>query len=353
MLNKKSISTILALIMTMTILATGCGSSSYNSSSSNASYDSGMYTEDVKMQMEEDGIASPEMSMVDGVSMGSNDTAPTSGEKTVATQPKTPRKVIKNVYLQLESMLFDDGVVGIEKMVTDAGGYLDSKNVEGKSLRDHNEYSERGASLVARIPVEELDAFLDSVGTLCNVVHKNESAQDISQQYYDTQRRLEVLKAQEDKLLELLEKSEDLESLITLEARLAECRYEIETIDANIRNMDQKVSYSTVNIDLREVVEYKEEVLTPKNFGDKLSNAFEESFENMGRSLENTLFSIIRNGPVLLFRLGLFLLCIYIVIKVVFAVKKRIERKQAIAQIAAKNIDQMGNDIFTSEDKNE
>ena len=56
----------------------------------------------------------------------------------------------------------------------------------------------------------------------------------------------------------MLSKSEDVETLIALEQRLSDVRYEIESIERSLRNYDMQIKYSTVDLDLREV-----EVYTP------------------------------------------------------------------------------------------
>ena len=54
----------------------------------------------------------------------------------------------------------------------------------------------------------------------------------------------------------MLSKSEDVETLIALEQRLSDVRYEIESIERSLRNYDMQIRYSTVELDLREVEVY-------------------------------------------------------------------------------------------------
>ena len=90
----------------------------------------------------------------------------------------------------------------------------------------------------------------DGIG---NVISSSRSQENVTTQYTDYEARLESLNIQEERLLAMLEESGDLESLIALESRLSEVRYEIESIERNLRNLDQRIAYSTVNLEIQEV----------------------------------------------------------------------------------------------------
>ena len=60
-----------------------------------------------------------------------------------------------------------------------------------------------------------------------------------------------------------------MESLVALEERLADVRYETESIERNLRNMDMQIRYSTVSIDLDEVEIYTPTVTVQRTFGER------------------------------------------------------------------------------------
>ena len=59
--------------------------------------------------------------------------------------------------------------------------------------------------------------------------------------YTDYEARLSSLNTQEERLLDMLSKSEDVETLIALEQRLSDVRYEIESIERSLRNYDMQI----------------------------------------------------------------------------------------------------------------
>ena len=90
----------------------------------------------------------------------------------------------------------------------------------------------------------------------------------MTSQYTDYEARLDSLRTQEERLLAMLEKSEDVESLIALEQRLADVRYELESIERNLRNLDLQISYSTINLNLQEVEVYTPTVPVQRTFSE-------------------------------------------------------------------------------------
>ncbi|MBQ6580296.1 MAG: DUF4349 domain-containing protein, partial [Oscillospiraceae bacterium] len=76
--------------------------------------------------------------------------------------------------------------------------------------------------LSIRIPSSAMEVYIASVESIVNITSKSENARDISSSYYDIQARLESLKVQEERLLEMLKQSKDLEYLLKLEDKLSE-----------------------------------------------------------------------------------------------------------------------------------
>lgn len=100
------------------------------------------------------------------------------------------------------------------------------------------ERSSRCSNLTARIPENKLDAFLTEVSGQGNVTYKNESVQDVTLQYTDITSRKKTLQMEQDRLWELLEKAESIDAVIALESRLSEVRYQLESIESQLRTLE-------------------------------------------------------------------------------------------------------------------
>ena len=115
---------------------------------------------------------------------------------------------------------------------------------------------------------------------------------------FDAQARLDSLRQQEASLLEILSKAEKLEDVVQLQTALSDVRYQIESLTAQLKRMDSQVTYSYLNMDLREVVEYQETAAKPKTFGEKLSAAATRAGNHLVASVQAVSYThLIRPGP--------------------------------------------------------
>mgnify|MGYP002226154573 CR=1 FL=1 len=76
--------------------------------------------------------------------------------------------------------------------------------------------------------------------------------------YVDLQSHRDALQTEQERLLQLLEQAESIEDIITIEQRLSDVRYQLESMESQLRSYDNQVDYSTVYLYIDEV-----EVYTP------------------------------------------------------------------------------------------
>ncbi len=164
----------------------------------------------------------------------------------------TGRKLIRNVNLNVETTEFDALIANISQSITAAGGYIERSDVSGFSIASSYS-SRRYASITARIPAIHLDEFLAQVDEQSNVTNRSETVQDVTLQYTDIESRKKSLTVEQERLWELLEKADSLDSVIALEQRLSEIRYQLELFESQLRTYDNQVDYSTVCLYIDEV----------------------------------------------------------------------------------------------------
>lgn len=235
----------------------------------------------------------------------------------------TQRKLIKNVNLQVETETFDELLATVEEKTQKAGGYIE----QSYTYNGSNYYGggRRNASLTIRIPAERLDDFLSSVSEVSNVISRNESVTDVTLQYVDLESHKKALQAEQDRLLELLEKAETIEDIISLESRLSEVRYQIESMESQLRTMDNQVSYSTVELYIDEV-----EKLTPvkeQTAWQKISVGFSKSLHNIGNGLVNFGIGVIISLPYLILWAVIILLIVSISMFIIKRHRKKAQKK--------------------------
>lgn len=244
---KKVLSYLITAVTIGAVLA-GCGSgSNYKSTEAaemapeeyhsddmyEADYGTGAYEEAVEEAAVEDGVDSIDDGAIENSS----------------------RKIIRNVNISAETEEFDSFVSNIDKKVKELGGYMESTNISGRSISSSSK-NMRSADLVARVPSNKLDSFVSNVADISNITNKSESAEDITLNYADTQAHISSLRTEQQRLDELLLQAEDIETIIAIESRITDVRYELESYESRLRTMDNKVDYSTVTIYVREVERY-------------------------------------------------------------------------------------------------
>lgn len=177
------------------------------------------------------------------------------------------------------------------------------------------------------MPSAKLDEVARSVGGFCNVLSQSESMDDITDSYYDAQAHLKSLQIQEERLLAILEKADKLEDIITLESALSDVRYQIESLTASLRRMDSQVTYSYLNISLREVVEYQEVQEKPRTFTERMGEAFGDGVGDMVDGLQSFALFLARTGPSLVVLIAIVVAIVLIVRSSGKAAAKRREAK--------------------------
>lgn len=241
------------------------------------------------------------------------------------------RKLIKNVNMNVETEQFDMLLPALEQRVTALGGYIEDMSSYSRSNNYSSDYIGtkylRYASMTARIPKEKLDTFVTEVGEQTNIVSRSESVTDVTLQYVDLESHKKALTTEQDRLLELMGRAETVEDIITIEGRLSEVRYQIESMESQLRTYDNKIDYSTVYLSIDEVERY-----TPTEdvtVGTKIRDGFMDSVRGVGRGFGNFGIWFVINLPYLVVWAVIIVIIVLIIRKVWKTAAKRRARKAA------------------------
>jgi hypothetical protein len=252
----------------------GCSSDKDYASDSTADFgfDDAMAPE-VEMVEEE---ASENRAASDGSAIGASEAGADGGADL------SNRKIIEIRNIYMETLEFDTTTRMVEELLYNSLGYIETSNVTGKGYSSNNkEYDPRYAYFTLRVPAEYYEGFVEQLITYGYVVNNNVNKQDVTTQYLDLEARIETMEIQEERLLSLLEQSARLEDILELERELADVRYEIESYTTYLNDLDNKVRYSTVYLEISEVFEIVEFEEVPVTFGERISSGFSNSIESI------------------------------------------------------------------------
>ena len=238
-------------------------------------------------------------------------------------------KIIRTANLTAETQNFTEAVAEIERNVKELGGYIESCNIQNLNKGYNTTASvTRNASYVLRIPAENLDAFLAEAGELLNVTSSSSNAEDVSGEYYDMEARISVLETEKQLVEKMLSEATSVNNMITLEERLYNIIYEIESYKTAIKVYDSKVAYSTVNLNLREVANLTP-VVEDTSFGARFKNAAKESWQNFLEFSQELVIVLVYVAPVIIV-IGTIAVAVGVVALIVVAiVKKRVRKARA------------------------
>lgn len=189
---------------------------------------------------------------------------------------KSDRKIIYTSSAEIETKEYENAVKSLKTLCEKYNAYFESSTAYNGGI---DTQSERHSEYTIRIPIDNYSAFLSEVGTIGTITSSGENNRDITEQYYDTEARLESAKLREERVLVLLENAGSLDDILALERELSDIRYEIESYTGSLRKYDSLISYATFTLDLYEVIEYTKPTPVVRTFGDKMSQSFKNGLD--------------------------------------------------------------------------
>ena len=225
------------------------------------------------------------------------------GSTESALRAQDGQKIVYTGNLSIQTLEYDKSAASIRKKIKDAGGFS-----EAESERDNDYYwynrsggsgNTRYLSITARIPSEKFEDFINSLSGDGKVMSRSVNAENISQVYANKETYKKSLEKEQERLLEMMDKAQTIEEMITVESRLSEVERQLNVYRTDLAQMDKDVEFSTVYIELQEVKRYTEEV-SSTTFGEELKYAFEDAINSFKNFCEGIILFVVRNFPYLI-----------------------------------------------------
>ena len=174
-----------------------------------------------------------------------------------------------------------------------------------------------------RIPSDRLDAALADLKKLGHVDSESMSGDEVSQQYVDLVARLTNARKTELRLNDLiLNRTGKISDVLEVERYRSETRGEIERMEAEKKNLENQVQFSTLQLTINE--EYKAQLPSaPSSSGNQLWNAAVRGYTRLVNSILDVSTLVLIDGPTLL------LWCAVLGIPAYWARKRWLRKKPA------------------------
>ena len=325
----KRMKAIFAILMAVCMVCLFAGCSNKAGSARSDSYytkTEAAYEMEAPAAMVEDGYRA-EAKMAGKVSTAANSTMD-NGESANLTGAAAGRKIIKNGDLSIQTREFDEFLMNLNRSILAVGGYVESSSINGNS---YNKNRMRSADITARIPAENLDAFCDQVSDLGNVTYKNLYTRDVTLTYVDLESHVKALRTEQQTLMELLERAQTVEDIITIQSRLSDVLYEIESYESTLRTYDDQIAYSSVHLGIQEV--QRETTVEKETAGQEIARRFKENWEDVKDGAARLGINFVSDLPIIIvwvIFLGIIVLIVVLIVKGGPRRKARRERRKAL-----------------------
>jgi hypothetical protein len=202
--------------------------------------------------------------------------------------------VIRTITLSLVTKQFDSARSLIDATVQRFQGYIDSLTFRADAG------SAKGLTARLRIPATQADPALNELKKLGRLVQEQQNSSDITSQYVDLTARLSNARNSEQRLLGLLrDRAGNLRDVVEMEREIASVRESIERMEAQQKDLNNRVQYVTIQLELSE--EYHAELTPPvPSTTAQLRNASVDGIRSAADAIIDLAIFVLRYGPVLL-----------------------------------------------------
>lgn len=317
-----------AIIASACLLMAGCGSSQISSGARSVMNDTS-YSGNENFMVSSDYMEGDYDSSFIAGSSKSTDIDVRSSEtndsgSTETNNKSTQQKLIRNKRLSAETVEFDNVVSMIKSKVSELGGYIESSSTYGTGKG----YNNRNMDMTIRIPSERLDEITGAIKDSVTILSESESVRDVTLDYVDMASHVKALRAEQESLLSMLEKAEELSDIIAIQSQLTQVRYEIESYESSLRTIDNQVDYSTIYLELSEV-ERETEIIEERSFLSEITLGLKENLYDIGEWFRDAAIWLIVNIPYIIIWIVIIAIVIVIIKKKKNGITEKLFKKDS------------------------
>jgi len=223
---------------------------------------------------------------------------------------------IENIFdYTFESINYDQDYDKLTKLVDDHKGYIESSNLNIDTGRNGDENIRNfGASI--KIPQEESNKFKNEIVKIGKIIYQSSYTNDLTSSYKDINIRLSSKEKELDKLNDLMKNAKNIDETMAIQARILEVEDEIDQIKSMIKDVDNKVTYDTFDININEVYDYNNYANNNPDFSSRIKEAFKDSIHIFSKFWQDLLVAIVSIWPLIL-----------VAIIIIYIIKKSKEKK--------------------------
>lgn len=213
-----------------------------------------------------------------------------------STQPDAPGRTVealvaRTATLRIVAAEFDAVRPAIDRTLRDVGGFV------GELSATDAGGGGRSIHATLRVPAGRLDDALSAFRGLGRVQHESQNAEDVTEQVIDLDARILNARITEKRLIDLIQnRTGRVSDVLEAEREIARVRTELERFDAQRKNVQRRVDYAIVVLDVAEQARATVS-LGPQPVSARLRHAVADGVSSALSSLLGATLFLLRAGP--------------------------------------------------------
>jgi len=208
-------------------------------------------------------------------------------------------KIIRTVRIRITVTDFDAVRPAVDRILRDVSGFVGE--VQTLDAQD----AARSLHATLRVPAARLEEVVRGLRALGRVTDETQSGDDVTERVVDIEARLANARNTEKRLGEVLRnRTGKVSDVLEVEREIDRVRGEIERLDAERTNLERRVTYATVTLDVT-AARQATLSLEPVPLGTRARNAAVDGVRTAFESASGALLWMLRAGPPLLLWLAI------------------------------------------------
>jgi hypothetical protein len=209
------------------------------------------------------------------------------------------RKIIRNAFLSIKVDNFETSYLKLKDLIANIG-FIQETNIKKDIYTDNGkEKFVTYGTIVLRVDRSKFDDILIGVSSVGTVVDERISSNDVSDQFFDTESRIRLLKFEQEQLENYLVTLKKPEEIFKTQSRLTTLRHEIESLTGTLNKLSSLVDLSTIRISMSEPRDPDEN--PPKyNYWNEIFEALKESSKNVIYAIGEVVIFVVQAIPVVI-----------------------------------------------------
>ncbi len=208
--------------------------------------------------------------------------------------PTADKKIVKEGRMGIRVGNIAQARENVTSLVSKYDGYYSNESY-------NDSHAQLSLNLVIRIPNQNYEAFISGLENAHNgkLLYKEIDAHDVTEEFLDIETRLANKRTYLARYRELVKRANTIKEVLEVEQQVRMLEEEIESAEGRLRYLGNQVSYSTLDLNLSEEVEYVS--------GDKESawSRFKDSVATGWTIVVEIFYIIVQIWPLILIGAGL------------------------------------------------